>query len=667
MKYKKTKPYNKNKPVIHYGGERIEKNDLNLYNQGGMIGGSASGDTTQDTVKIGGTKVGESCIHIETDFPNRLAPPPPRKDTGETAEEDSDEEAPGGAEEAPGGAEEEDSEEEEDAAPAARAAAAGPAQQRQRVNSDIVTVKLYDDTSHPGSDEAGPVERSPSNSDIVTVKLYDDKSGTGLPKQGDRSGDANAGPGENNAEGDNNAEGEEINQLRKELADARKVNQARNRGSTHLTAVEDKEEEKYKKKNEGLIKSINRQYEECVKKLDDIKVANKIFMKKMSEETDPVKIELNVTREALFEAINNKNTDLEDEKARVDNISNLGDQKQMDKYTEDKTKREQLETARDTRANDELGRIDIDLGNQITSRRKKQNDLELNYTVARGKKLEVALKEHNIKLQAAEDELAKLNVIGDRNQLNTNQKQRQALLLSEITTLRREGVVLTSKKDIFDQEKQDARDDLTTMNREIEQLQATKETLEGSLGISILNKTGGGQAKKNSSTIYNIDDPKKNFKKLKEIQYNIEAICTEIDNKFKVIKSADSEFNKLLKSEELDKPDAEEEETRKKEELDKETEKEIEEVTEEAIKETSEIIEDKEDKEEVPEEKEEEEQDIKIDDSNEMITLRKQIEDQKSSYERINEMLKALISVLEEKYLNKEQENNTNIPLSIAI
>lgn len=162
------------------------------------------------------------------------------------------------------------------------------------------------------------------------------------------------------------------------------------------------------------------------------------------------------------------------------------------------------------------------------------------------------------------------------------------------------------------------------------------------------------KTKSTTSSSYKIDNPEKNFKKLKEIKYNVDGICTEIDNKFKVIKSADSEFDNLLKNEELEKQKAEDEETRRKEELEKETDKELEEVKEEAIKETPELVREEETDDETTDDETDEEE-IKIDDSNEIITLRKRIEDQKSSYERINEMLKALIGVLEEKYINKNQ------------
>ena len=83
-----------------------------------------------------------------------------------------------------------------------------------------------------------------------------------------------------------------------------------------------------------------------------------------------------------------------------------------------------------------------------------------------------------------------------------------------------------------------------------------------------------------------------------------------------------SEFDNLLKNEALEKQKADEDEARRKEELEKKTEKEIAEIEQEVIKETPDVIEEETD--------EEEEEEIKIDDSNKIITLRKQIEDQKS-------------------------------------
>jgi len=445
--------------------------------------------------------------------------------------------------------------------------------------------------------------------------------------------------------------------------------------TTRTYIIKKRKDDKLKKKNEGLIKFIRKLYEECVKKIDNINIAKRIFMKKLDEEiTDPKKIELNIKRQALFEAIDKKATDIDIEIHNLNDISGNEEKIEIKKQIEKEEDRIKVKE-RIAESNTEELR---DIREKI---RTTKNELEENEK----KKIKYPpeiLSNKKIMKTKGDDITAKEERL--RQEPNID-KYEKSTLWSEIRSLRTARSTLEIDTDALENEvgKLDAK--IAASKYEIDNLIDKERTLNSKLGISNVRASRGGARaiadnRRNPSSEYSIllNNPENNLKKLKEIKYNVEAICIEIDNKFKVIKSADSEFDKILKNEELEKQRIEEEETKKKEELDKETETEIEEVQVEAIKETTpevvkeaikeipevidkiEVVPDEEIKiDDSNEIKIDDSNEIKIDDSNEINTLRKQIEDQKISYERINDMLKALINVLEEKYLNKNQEKNT--------
>ena len=133
-------------------------------------------------------------------------------------------------------------------------------------------------------------------------------------------------------------------------------------------------------------------------------------------------------------------------------------------------------------------------------------------------------------------------------------------------------------------------------------------------------------------------DPPAVKKTLINIKKELTRICSKINSDFRIINTADDKIEEVKieeeKSEEKKEEESKEEEKKEREEVDKEVSKEEEDET------SSE---------------EETTDDEDPEDSDKIIALRKEIEEQKSSYEKINEMLKSLISVLEEKYLNKAQ------------
>jgi hypothetical protein len=202
-------------------------------------------------------------------------------------------------------------------------------------------------------------------------------------------------------------------------------------------------------------------------------------------------------------------------------------------------------------------------------------------------------------------------------------------------------------------------------------------------GTNVPNKPPTHQTYSQNKSSYDyirVGDLNTNIKKLSDIKRKMKELCLEINNKFITIKGEDSRFYELLKREEevtkeekekllQEQRDEEEKVAKLKENADKEAQEDLdlidarekEEAEAEAEKNEKEAKEEQKLREKDNEEelKEQENQRIKEDKDKQIELLKLKAEKQNTSYRKINDLLKNLINVLQEQYI-EDTESDTD-------
>ena len=442
-----------------------------------------------------------------------------------------------------------------------------------------------------------------------------------------------------------------------------------------------------KMKNERLIENIHKSNEVVLKILNDLNVSRQVFIKKMeTSKDDPDKVERDIKKNTLYDNIEELKEKLAKLIIDVDHIAGLEEDIQNREYTKAETEKDRIKQRAISIKADEIETLRTELKSKntlLTSLMKKDNSsgtrgmdtIELAITDAKSEEVI-----NNKKIEETSLELAGLQEARPRDVGEIAKRQTKLQVLQrkvdqnfkDIQSNKKEFQMQTRKVKEQTAEKTQLKDEIKDIKAALLELQKDDdEVLKG--GANEKNR------KPVTKPIYERNRPENNFKKLKEIKIKIESIISEIDRKRQIIKSDDSEFDKVLKNEELEKKKNEELEETKMKESEKETEKEIDAIEEEAKDEiVDEISDDQEDDPEGQEDDQEEDdqeeddqgedeqeddpeaietnlQENKMDESTDIITMRKQIDEQKQSYTKINEMLTSLINVLENKYLNKTE------------